>query len=917
MGCQFWLNSSGQLIADDNGIIMYSEDCPCGECCERLAEKITALLAETTQKCVPCDQVDWNVNCGECEIPDPNPDPENPMTQLGELVTKRKNRIVSLFCDTGFYYNHPETPPESDSIIEVSFCNGHTATTAYYGSAITECVSDEPCCIFTHVYCPIGEEGSEKLYPIIYAPDLPSTFNSGDALCNQQYWTSCFSPTPVSFVKCGAQVFAPRCWFEDYSQPEGQEPDFTYVWGVIGCFCEGQNKWKIKSICGGNSGNGLIIVDAPFQPDTEPLLDENGDPVVEDGIEIYVTKCEITCEGSKGLVEEMLEHYLTSEDPKFAIWATDDVNEWNDKTGQSQSAADCFWGYIPLGTVYAYICRHYNENHVLTTYWHYVIFDCDCNISEMEIVHNGNAFPNGGLYEVSEDICDSDCPALLAMMAYAKGENMNKSQVSDTDDPRDTGDGGVVLQEDSRAPGSGIYSIGGTPCLFAAWSTDKHLFIWVDCDCQPHVNCLTLGTEYKFLKSVDPCICVDFRELVDANPSLFGVVDKQWGSHSIVHWEHTTPSNNYTGAYWVYGGTETTGRSDCNKCDTHTEDTIYVTWTYYTGAFIDYNMLIVHRVVLGEHEIGHVNKDGGISNYRLQASGASQAGIITASFGYTNDYGEFQNYTHWCTDHHSPCTSSDAHSGFAGYFFNAIKYTAFADPYDQPECDCEGNDPLPICQDHSRNSPTDTIFCRQTDEWNQQCIYDPSTQRFYTAGHYVYVKNQTTCEDICIRWEPGKYTYKLFELAYIATSCGLMTNCDSTTTYFRSILIKGSSTIENTWAPYMQRHTGYYMGCFVTGSYPSVDTDIYGASYNEVRNTRGTLISYQAANVPYGIHPVQPPKCHEANCSENAEWIFDSYCQYCDKMYNKYPRPEPSHSCQCECGYLAVVDQADCLDPNN
>lgn len=887
MGCQFWLNSSGQLIADDNGTIMYSEDCPCGECCERLAEKITALLAETTQKCVPCDQVDWNVNCGECEIPDPNPDPENPMTQLGELVTKRKNRIVSLFCDTGFYYNHPETPPESDSIIEVSFCNGHTATTAYYGSAITECVSDEPCCIFTHVYCPIGEEGSEKLYPIIYAPDLPSTFNSGDALCNQQYWTSCFSPTPVSFVKCGAQIFAPRCWFEDYSQPEGQEPDFTYVWGVIGCFCEGQDKWKIKSICGGNSGNGLIIVDAPFQPDTEPLLDENGDPVVEDGIEIYVTKCEITCEGSKGLVEEMTHHYLSYEEPKFAIWATDDVNEWNDKTGQSQSAANCFWGYIPLGTVYAYICRHYNENHVLTTYWHYVIFDCDCNISEMEIVHNGNVFPNGGLYEVSEDICDSDCPALLAIMAYAKGENMNKSQVSDTDDPRDTGDGGVVLQEDSRAPGSGIYSIGGTPCLFAAWSTDKHLFIWVDCNCQPHVNCLSTGTEYKFLKSVDPCICIDFRELVDANPSLFGVVDKQWGSHSIVHWEHTDSSYNYTGPYWSYNGTQTYGSHECSVCDTGVEG-VTIGWYVTKDPFIDYNMLVVHRIVLGEHEIGHVNKSGGITNYRLQANGASMSGLTTADFGYTNPWGDTQTYAYINDGHDISYYCNSSTSGLAGYYYIGTSYRAYCAPSGSLWCPCpdEPPDPLPICQDHSRTRSIEAIFCdlfeRSIISNSEMTCFNAGSTKTLHAGEYKYVRNQTTCEDICTHWEPGYYTWNVFMGEFINTSCGILINsCSGSDNYIQNVGILGSTTIENTWAPKIQSTYGWYDDCYTSGGYPSSNTTLNGGYFTEIRNTRGTLISYQAYFMPSGylVHDVQPPKCHESNC--NGKVVYADVTAFC------------------------------------
>ena len=949
MGCQFWLNEDGELIADDNGAIMMGEDCPCGSgCCERLAKQIASILRQTVQYCVPCDQLDWNVNCGECEIIPPNQDPENPLTQLGEYVTKRRNRIISFTCDTGFQIKQPEggeqvTPQEGD-IVTVTFCDGYEATTVYSASPSLTCYTDEPCCIFTHVYCQQGDEDNKQLYPVLVAPDYPSIFSSAQGLCEQKYWRTCFQTTPVAYVTCAAQVIAPRCWFDDYVQGSAPEPDYTPVWGVIGCFCEGNDKWQIKAIH--NGGAGLIVVDTPFVPEKTDKLDEQGNPVLDEhGNKIPVIKCAITCDGSKDMVKEMIEHYQAHnpDEEKSGFRITTDMNKWQEWTGEVRHD-ECFFGFIPVSFVTFYECYHYNENNVYTRYHHIIMFDCNCNLTEDEVVWQGGGFDsrNVDIYPSDVDVCNMVCPALWAMVAYANGTNMNHSTFSSTSDgnvdpanpnwsiwpPRTSGEGGVILSEDSRASGQGIYTIGGSPCIYAAW--DNNIMLWIGCECDAHVECMRGGAPKKFIESVDPCICVDFRELVDDNPTLFGVVDKKWGSHALVQWS-TTNNGGYSGPYWIYNGSVQNCSHDCPLCDTDQEEQKLL-WDAIIDPFIDYNMLLAHRIVNGAHEFGHVNKAGGISNYRL-SSGSSTQELMSASFGIYNDKEQgLQYYPYIDSDPLSAsslqvyvCHKDAPSVQYQGWYIYTYNYVVHAGPYDQPECSCEPEyDYLPICKDHSLNSATDTIFftsglnlCLTPNRLN----YQINANKRFVDGHYVYVRNQTSCQNICVRWEPGRTELGLFMLCAIRTSCGLMIQhqegipgVSSSKEYFirGSLEIPSVSSIENKWGGYITRHWGYLQPSTIDIDYPASGGELVGARYETIRNSRGTLLSYIIRNAPSGsiTHDPQAPLCHKDTCDEKLSFNnMEELCAWeASQLYN------PS-MCKCE---LAPGDYPDeCVKPTD
>lgn len=878
MGCQFWLNENGQLIEDENGAIVLSEDCPCGNCCDRLSKQIAALLRETVQTCIPCDEQYWFDDCGECYV---TTDEQEGVTSYGRYVTKRKNRIISFSCDTGFILSQTDQPPQEGDIVTVTFCDNKTATTSYSTNPSLTCLTDDPCCIFTHMYCAVGSEGHEKLYPILEAPDYPSSFGSAQALCEQRYWKNCFNKNPVKYVTCAAQVIAPRCWFDDYQQPTGEDPDMTFVWGVIGCFCEGEGKWEIMAVQGG--GAGLIVVDAPFTADRVPLLDSNGNPALDsDNEPVTVVKCDINCDGLKSMVDEMTRHYqYNSNGSVNAMFATTSVDDWYTWTGQTVTST-CFWGYVPLSAVYGYRCTSGTG-----LYWHYIVFDCSCVMGEKTVEGTGLMnLPDAGLYEVvaGKDLCTVTCPVLWAVMSYAKGENWNTSQpYTDVNDPRDTGEGGVILTEDSRVPGGGIYSIGGSACIYAAWSTSDKMILWVDCNCGLHVGCMPLGTEYRFLKSVDPCICVDFRELVDTNPSIFGVVDKEWGSHTLINWTHTDTSANWSGPYWIFDG-QVINRSDpCQDCG---DDIKYERSSFVQGGYIDYNMLVVHRIVAGEHEVGHVMNSGGIYNLRLASSGIGMSGITSASIGIIRDPGVLQRavYVGEC-----PNSNGCPDGGWVGWYVAGMSYNASARHGTSPDpCPCDPSQAeTPICSDHSKKLSIDTIFF-SAGYFGTYCFYTTVAGGIVKGSTEGYEqKYSDSC--VCYNWVPGSYTWTMFSVQYANTSCGLVTRGDNNSLiYLKQIEIPGYSGIEPTIIQKIQQEYGWYFDTIIGGGYPYYDNIIYGVVFNETRNSRGTLISYTVTGSP--PRGSQPPLCHTPSCSGKS--VYNDIRAFC----SAYPSSDP---CRC------------------
>lgn len=911
MPCQLWMKD-GKLIIDENGSPILSEDCPCyDDCCEQLVEWMVREMTKTYTACVPCAYGDTELGiCGECQIEDPNA----PTGYWDGKYVKRSVNPILIYgqmdtdCDNGIYIT--SQPADGNAykdgeIITITACDQEFEVPYLDPNALpdpTQCRDpDVGCMQFLKVFC---KQGDQILYPIIAAPDLPGppAFSNTINLCTQTYWQHCFDPNPVRYASCAVQIIAPRYMFDDVVTTG--EPDMTKVWGVAACWCEGNGKWEFKKYCGGSSGNGLLVVNTPFTAEMEDKVDEQGNPILDENDEpIQVLKCEITCQGQKDLVEEMTKHYAESiqHADVYFFRATEDPNEWEEWTGETPEYTSCFWGYLPLSALYGYVCDHEDENGVLRSYDHFVIFDCDCNMTEQEEPHTGSLDPNSmGFYVSEQDLCTVACPDLWAMRAYAEATGMEMSPITDwTDgqgfDPADpdwtmwgpylSGDGGVILQEDYRAPGQNIYSIGGSACVFAAWNANKML--WVDCECTSHVDCISNGSK-KFLRSVDPCICVDWRELVDDNPQLFGIVDKEWGSHVIVNF--AGPNGGYRGPYWLFGAPESNCSHHCSKCDINRDD-IDLIWDATLDPFIDFNMLVVYRSVNGIKECGHVNKSGGITNYRIQTGNPSN--MYYVEFGLSDMFGRFQRFPRIADSLLNLC-EQQIQNGYAGWYIIASTYTVSGLPYDQPECPCDGWDPLPICQDHSIESKTDSILCNAT---VNICYPDPhgcdlsyATYRVHVDGHNVYVTNQTSCEDICVRWEPGRWEIHIFNCCVIRTSCGILVSGDSfdgtgvhAGNYVNSsVSIPSTSELSTTWGPYFSRHDGF-TGVFTTADYPSGGSVISPPQYNEVRNNRGTLISYQTQGAPSGpvTKDAEPPLCHGNRCSSNTRVIYTSLEAFC------------------------------------
>jgi hypothetical protein len=315
-------------------------------------------------------------------------------------------------------------------------------------------------------------------------------------------------------------------------------------------------------------------------------------------------------------------------------------------------------------------------------------------------------------------------------------------------------------------------------------------------------------------------------------------------------------------------------------------------------------MLIVHRIVNGDHEFGHVNKAGGISNYRLQASGAQMTGLVSASFGYTNSWGETQNYAYTTNGKDASYYCNSSTGGFVGYYYYGTGYKAFCEPSGSLYCPCPDDppDPLPICQDHSIERNIEAIFCSSQDRGadilgsGEMLCLQTGSRKVHHEGKYTYVTNQTTCQDICTGWQPGYYTWSVFMGEFINTSCGLLFHsCDggsSPNYHLQNIAVPGSSVIEATWASKIQATYGWYDNIYVSGGYPSSNMTISGGYFVETRNSRGTLISYQSFFMPSGSssHDVQPPKCHETNCTGKV--VYADISAFCQQNPN-------SNTCEC------------------
>lgn len=863
----------GKLVVDDSGAPILSEDCPCGDCCEQLVKWIVSQLSQTVETCQPCDQGDGNENCGECSIVETG--------QSGYWVNKARNPIMSFDtgqtgqCNSGFTVTSP--PQDGNAYQEgepvtVKVCDS-TATVpfSYTDAEGVVCQQGDGCWQFVKMFC----EQGDKLYPAIPAPDSPDLFSRPSTKCKQEYWVSCFDPEPVSFFKCAAQVIAPRYMFDDWS---GQTQDDTLVWGVVGCCCEGNGKWKIRKYCGGTSGNGLIIVDAPFTPETTTFTDDKGNTST-------VPVCGITCQGQKDLVEEMVNHYaehLTG--PRSGIRATTDVDQWNSWTGDTVQDA-CFWGYVPLSAVYVYVCDHDDDQGNSKAWIHYVMFDCDCNMTEEEQEkQDGDSLClcGSGMYPSDVDLCDAECPDLWALMAYSKGRGWSRSHAQDSD-PRGSADEGVIITKDSRLPNGSIYTIGGSATFFAAWGTgdwstsNQDYLIWIDCDCHAHVECITDDSK-KFLKYEDACTCLDWREVVDDNAAVFGVTEKSWGSHSIVQWTHSTSSASYEGPYWLYNGSSdnhTWGDSSyplyCEECPPRTT---HWSWTGHYNSFIDWNMLVVKRVVNGYYEIGHVQKAGGVVNYRLNQSGAAMTGISGGSVPGT--------YPELCGDQASAACPS---GGFAGWYMMPNYFNLYAMHNGSIECSCDP-DPwdLPICTDHSRRLSIDTIFADSPSSYYRMagCPKLEFTPR-KSSKEGVEVHN---CDGSC-NWQPGTDYWALFCVPYIRTSCGLMiVNSNGNHFYIPSFTVPGyaGSLATNARNAIIAQY-GWCDETMVTGSYPYSDTTISATYPNNA----------------------QPALCHKTQCGGYQQ--YSSFADYCDKTTPA--GSTPSDECLCyktptssECNFL-------------
>ena len=404
--CTLWIQD-GALVVDDNGAPILSEDCPCGDCCGRVAKEIVKLLNQTTRYCVPCDQGTWTEGCGDCEVA---VDEQEGISQIGQWATRRRNPVQSF--DEGCSGFHIITPEPAGGYVEgqdiqIQICD-ETATVPYSTQDPYPSMPDSetPGAVMVKLFCVNAMGSEDRLYPIIYAPDSPDIFGTGSNRCQQKYWRSCFDPNPQAFIKCGVQVIAPRSWFDD--APQSAEPDMTMVWGVLGCFCEGNDKWKIRRLCGGG-GNGYIVVNAPFIPDKVNKLDPEGNPIPDgQGGYVKVMKCAANCECLQDTIGEMMNHYqisLTS--PKRAVRATINPQQWHDWTGETPAQAACFWGYILLPTVYGYVCQHTNSQGVMTQYVHWLVFDCDCALSDIETDYSGGGLtlPSEGAWATSSCSC--------------------------------------------------------------------------------------------------------------------------------------------------------------------------------------------------------------------------------------------------------------------------------------------------------------------------------------------------------------------------------------------------------------------------------------------------------------------------------------------------------------------------------
>ena len=223
MPCQLWM-ADGKLLVDDNGVPYFTEECPCGECCEGLWNKVAAMLSQMYTECISCSDT-MQQGCGDCNAGD------DPLDFIpGRRVNKAVNPLVSFTapCSSGFEI--VSTPAsggdsyEQDEMVLVEFCNNQVEVPFSYTDAVgVSCrMIDgvaERCTMFANAYC---DKGDRMFYPVIPAPDPVSTFSNPSTLVCQEYWQSCFETTPYMYVKCAVQIIAARDTFDDYT---GEEPE--------------------------------------------------------------------------------------------------------------------------------------------------------------------------------------------------------------------------------------------------------------------------------------------------------------------------------------------------------------------------------------------------------------------------------------------------------------------------------------------------------------------------------------------------------------------------------------------------------------------------------------------------------------------------------------------------------------------
>ena len=273
-------------------------------------------------------------------------------------------------------------------------------------------------------------------------------------------------------------------------------------------------------------------------------------------------------------------------------------------------------------------------------------------------------------------------------------------------------------------------------------------------------------------------------------------------------------------------------------------------------------MLVVHRVVAGNHEIGHVQKEGGIVNFRLNQAGAQMSGITTGSV--STDYPEL------CGDPHADGCPGGT---FAGYYILPNYFNLYATHGGSVECPCDPEPwDLPICLDHSRKLSVDTVFADAPTEIysHMGCISLNWTPTKFTEHGYEAVR----CDGVCI-WEPGKDNWTLFSASYVRTSCGLLiVQPEGRHFYIPSFTVPGyaGSLVVQAKAAIVRQY-GWVDETYVYGAYPSTDTVISGTSPNTA----------------------QPPLCHKTQCGGYTQ--YDSFSDYCDKTTTD--PISPSSECKC------------------